>query len=549
MRQIVGEMKNLIKKYLAEEPNESYRQEIMDLEKNNNTTELLKRLNGNWQFGTAGIRAKIGAGYTHFNSVSVSKIIYAFGLILKPESRISIGFDNRQYSRDYAHLAAQILKAQGHECLIFKNVIPTPVCAFSILKLKADAGIMITASHNPTQYNGIKIYNKNSIQIKYPQTKLIESKIKTAPNYLAIPKSNSTIKYIENFVYDSYISAITGFLKPSNYKKDFCIIYTPIHGTGTPFVTKTLNKVGFKNIHIVTPQAIPNGKFPTVEFPNPEEPSTLKLAIDLAKRINADLVLANDPDSDRLAVWIKNKVLTGNEIGILLANHLIETRAKSKKKLLVISTLVSSRMLSKIAKYHNIAYSETATGFANMAHEAFIREIDFNEKFLFGYEEALGYCVGNTVRDKDGIGAAVAFAQLFSKLYSENKTILEELDRLYLLHGLHVTDSWYLISSNSSKDILTEVDLVINKNSSVLKLIKRRSEIKGLLTYSGNNKLRLIIRKSGTEDKIKFYAEITSYPKSRIELKTQIDLLNRSLKQTKKLIINIINKEIESVYI
>lgn len=541
------EIKNLIKEYLSEEPNKIYRQKIKELKKNNNTKELLECLSGEWSFGTAGIRAKIGAGYAYLNSVSVAKIAYAFGIVLKPHSCISIGFDNRQYSKRYANLIAKILNAQGHKCLIFRDIVPTPVCAFSVKQLQIDAGIMVTASHNASQYNGIKIYNENSIQINFPQIKLIESEIKSAPTFLEIPKSNLPIKYIRNSINNLYFLRIANLLKKydckSYYKKKIRIVYSPIHGTGAPFVIKALQNAGFKDIHIVAAQAIPNGEFPTVKSPNPEEASTLKLAIDLANQINADLVLANDPDADRLAVCIKNRILTGNEIGVLLANYLIETLIKDQKeKMLVISTLVSSKMLSRIAKYHGVAHVETTTGFSNIAHRAFVREINFNERFLFGYEEALGYCVGNVVRDKDGISAAVAFVQMFSKFYSENRNVLEELDRLYLLHGLHITDSWYLFFFNPNT--FERVIFALEKRGKEINLVKCKSKINELLVYSGEHELQIVIRKSGTENKIKFYAETVSYPKTKEELTIQANFLKNFLKQIKESIMNIVDEEI-----
>ncbi|MEI6789830.1 MAG: hypothetical protein WCK42_01465, partial [Myxococcaceae bacterium] len=235
-----------------------------------------------------------------------------------------------------------------------------------------------------------------------------------------------------------------------------------------------------------------------------------------AKETNADLILANDPDADRLAVCIGTKALSGNEIGILLGNYLIENNTLNKA--LVMTTLVSSRMLSKIAAKNNTSYAETLTGFANISHMALEREKKFGEEFLFGYEEALGYCVGRQVRDKDGISAAVLFAQLFADLKSKNKTVFDELDKLAIIYGLHRNLQWSI--RTTSKNIL---DYEKNLSS----LVKQKSPAPGLLLYTGEHNLRLIIRPSGTEPKIKFYAEVVGAPKEKQEL----DLFLASLKR------------------
>lgn len=467
-----------------------------------------------WRFGTAGFRAKMGPGPSCLNRESIARIIYALGKFLKPQSSVVIGFDARHHSQEYALLAAQVLNALGHQSLLFSRLVPTPICAFSVRKLSAHAGIMITASHNPAQDNGVKIYGPDGAQLIAPETNLIENILDLAPNLAKIAVSQKPIQMIQEEIINAYFEAISTKPCISPIK----IIYTPMHGVGTRYALKALNHAGFENIQVVPEQAQPNGDFPTVQFPNPEEPAALNLAINLAAKTNADLILANDPDADRLAVCIGTKILSGNEIGILLGNYLIEHHTLEKP--LVMTTLVSSRMLSKMASKNQIAYAETLTGFANIAHTALDREKKFGEEFLFGYEEALGYCVGQQVRDKDGISAAVLFAKLFTDLKSQNKTVFDELDRLSDIYGLHRNLQWSI--RTSSKNLL-------DYEKKLSSLVKQKSPAPGLLLYTGEHHLRLIIRPSGTEPKIKFYAEVIGTPK-------EIQKLDQFLANLKRLL-------------
>ncbi|MEI6805066.1 MAG: phospho-sugar mutase [Myxococcaceae bacterium] len=500
-------MNNLLERYLREEPNSEYVQEIRNLD----PSELQDRLQGQWRFGTAGFRAKMEAGYMRLNRVSVAKIAYSLGTCLPSQSKIAIGFDGRHHSQEYALLVAQILEALGHESFVFSKMTPTPLVAFSVTQLEAAAGVMITASHNPPQDNGIKIYGSDGAQLVAPATKDIETILDQAPAYQDIIVSTKTPKNIPDSVIDSYFGNLTLNLSPP-IRERLKIIYTPMHGVGEIYALRALKEAGFDSIEVVASQAKPDGDFPTVKFPNPEEPGALDEAKKLSAATNADLILANDPDADRLAVCIGTKALTGNEIGVLLGNYLIENYQGNKKPL-VMSTVVSSRMLSKIAKAHQVSYAETLTGFANIAHTALEREKQFGEEFLFGYEEALGYCIGNHVRDKDGISAAVLFAQLFADLKSEHKTVWQKLEELALSYGLHQNLSW---------SVRGDLKTILARAENLEGFEKQKSLYPGLLLYTGEHDLRLIIRPSGTEPKIKFYAEVIGHPDSKKELESYL---------------------------
>jgi phosphomannomutase len=486
-------MNDLLSRYLLEESNSDYREQIKNLA----PSDLKSRLEGKWRFGTAGFRAKMEAGYMRLNRVSVAKIAYAIGKSLTSPSKIVIGFDGRHYSQEYALLVAQVLDAMGHESLLFSKMLPTPICAFAVTELKAQAGIMITASHNPPEDNGIKIYGHTGAQLIAPMTTQIESILDEAPSYTDIPRSQTEPKSAPESVIDAYFSKLPHCTRHDEIK----IVYTPMHGVGEPYARRAFKQAGFENIQVVESQAKPDGNFPTVKFPNPEEPGALDEAIKLAKETKADLILANDPDVDRLAVYVENRALTGNEIGILLGNYLIENYQGDKKPL-VMTTLVSSRMLSKIAAAHQIDYAETLTGFANIMHGALKREAEQNVKFLFAYEEALGYCIGDQVRDKDGISAAVLFAQLFADLKAKNKTVCQELNRLFETYGFYQNISW---------SVRGELSHILAQAENLAGLTKQTSSVPGLILYTGEHDLRLIIRPSGTEPKIKFYAEIIGY--------------------------------------
>ncbi len=483
-----------------------------------------------WKFGTAGIRGQMGPGENQLNAESVTRIIYGIGRTLKASSRVAIGYDARHHSAEFASICAEVLRAQGHEVFLFGQMIPTPLCAFAVCEMQADAGIMVTASHNPPRDNGIKVYGSNGAQWVAPMTSEAEQHIAQAPDQIA--RDVTGIKQVPESVIDAYFPLP---LWERVRERGFPIIYTPMHGVGAPFATRALRDAGFEDIRVVPSQAEPDGDFPTVQFPNPEEPGALDEALQYAKAQDADLILANDPDADRLAVCVDGKILTGNQIGVLLGNYLLENYsdvipAKAGIQPLVMTTFVSSRMLSKIAAYHGASYEETLTGFANIMLRASERERELGEQFLFGYEEALGYCVGRKVRDKDGISAAVVFAQLYAALHAQGKTIFDELERLAALHGLFVGHSW--THKLEGENVEGKRQEILGRLTNLPGLVKQKSAAGGLLTYQGEHDLRLIIRPSGTEPKIKFYAEVIGTPKQKSVLDNFLTQLEKQVRSS-----------------
>lgn len=539
----------LVEQYLIEETNELYKQQIQILVQNaatdkNAKLELKDRLEGFLHFGTAGLRAKMEAGYTRFNLVTISKAAFAVGkylLKLPKKSKVKklnvvIGFDARLNSAEFAEECASILTGLGIRVHMFEQMVATPVCAFSVTYLKADMGIMITASHNPAYDNGFKVYGHNGAQIISPVDREIEKWIAKAPAFdkiLRLSRTSQKQKELFSFISEEVITAYFDILQSKrvhkvNNAKSVKIVYTPLHGVGNFFTSRALIEAGFTEVISVPTQVEPNGNFPTVAFPNPEEAGVLDVASELANNLKVDLVLANDPDADRLAVLVRNPItkklvaLSGNEIGVLLgADSIIYSDCLQKNKL-VISTIVSSRMLSSIAKKEQVTYVETLTGFARLAHAGLALEKKANKQFIFGYEEALGYAVGNEVRDKDGISAAVRFAELYAFLLEQKQSIFTKLDELSVKYGLHSNLQWSLrleginaqprmtafmaaLRKNEIKIVNLAGEAIVAKEDYLLKTI--RSKLKSdVLVYNSKNN-RLVVRPSGTEPKIKFYLE------------------------------------------
>jgi phosphomannomutase len=556
------ELIDLASQYLHEEPDACYRQEIEKLlsvfdNDEQARLELIDRLVGFLQFGTAGLRAKMQAGYRRFNRVSISKAAFAVGQYLHnfvdPAQEVRkrgvvIAYDARRNSHIYAEETASVLAGLGFNIFLFPDMVPTPLCAFAVTHLNTAMGIMITASHNPALDNGFKVYGGNGAQIVMPVDLQIEQWMKKAPPYHSMPhldifqQTQKKLRYmITQEVIDSYFSAIQqfGFHRPKNGEA-IKFVYTPLHGVGKKYAKRALEEAGFTQIEFVKSQSEPDGNFPTVAFPNPEEADALNEAIALANEVNADLVLANDPDADRLAVLVRNpktsqlQSLSGNDVGILLGFDAISHAKTEKKRPLVISTLVSSRMLSQIAVRAGADYTETLTGFSKIAHVGIRKEQQENVHFIFGYEEALGYCVGNFVRDKDGICAAVRFMEMFATLREKKQTVFDALDAMAMNYGLFRGLQWSirfdgirasydmqilmknlrnnsnLISSLGGEAILTREDFLEKKEISLQD---------DILVYSTEKQTRLIIRPSGTEPKVKFYLET-------IQLVTKKDDLN-----------------------
>jgi len=550
------------KAWMAGDPDSATRAEIEallaapDLTK----TDLADRFAGALEFGTAGLRGVIGAGPNRMNRAVVRRttlglahyLLATFGEEAKTRG-VVIGFDGRTLSPEFADETSRVLAAAGIRSHLFSDFAPTPLTAFAVAKLHAVAGVMVTASHNPPEYNGYKVYAANAAQIIPPVDTAIAKAIDAAPLATEVPmlspdeaKKSGLVLTVSDAVTRAYLDAARGLSRRADGDRTLSIVYTAMHGVGNELAMKALAEAGFTNVHTVKEQARPDAKFPTVAFPNPEEKGAMDLSFATAETYDADLILANDPDADRLAVALpapenqdqnehapqKYVQLTGNQVGVLLGHYLLTEKRAGEENRLVANSIVSSPELGQIAKKLGVRFEETLTGFKWIANRAMELEQSDHVSFVFGYEEALGYTVGDVVRDKDGITAAVMVAELAAVLRLENKTLLDEIESIARKYGLFVSKQVSITKKGASG--LAEIGAIMEKlrKAPPAKIgplavegfvdveAGARTNVsdgtKSAITLPKSNVLvfelasgsRVIARPSGTEPKIKFYFDV-----------------------------------------
>ncbi len=517
-------------------------------------TDLADRFAGSLEFGTAGLRGVLGAGPNRMNRAVVLRTTWGLAAYLvesvqNARSRgVVIGFDGRRKSAVFAEDAAAVLAAAGIRVHLFRDVAPTPLTAFAVGHLGCAAGVMITASHNPPEYNGYKAYWTNGAQIIPPIDAGIAEAIERAPAAQDVPRADlasarasGTVTSVPASVERAYLDGVRALsVTPlgASGKRDLRVVYTAMHGVGDRLARAAFAEAGFTHVTSVPEQSAPDGDFPTVAFPNPEEKGAMDLSFALATKLGADLVLANDPDADRLAAAIPSRgegpprgwlQFTGNQVGVLLGNHVLERGRREGRRLALVS-LVSSPMLGVIARELGVHYEETLTGFKWIANRAMDLEARDGLRFVFGYEEALGYTVGDLVRDKDGISAAVLFAELAAHLAAEGRTLADELERLYRRYGLFTSSQVNLTRKGAGgvAEIRGMMDGLRARSPSAIGGLdvvatadfEARTRTEGGLTRAlelpRSNVLafelaggsRIIARPSGTEPKVKFYFDV-----------------------------------------
>lgn len=413
--------------------------------------ELAERFAGPLAFGTAGLRGILGAGESRMNRAVVRRTSAGLARYLlervpgAKERGVIIGYDGRRQSDVFAEDTAAVLTAAGIRVHLSEGRCPTPIVAFAVRALDAAAGVMVTASHNPPQYNGYKVYADNGAQIIPPVDLQIAEAIASVGPASSIEtlslddaRARGLLHSFGEALDRRYLDAILALCPKQGRGRDLPIVYTPLHGVGNRLLRRAMHEAGFGAVHTVPEQAEPDGEFPTVAFPNPEEPGALDLSLALAKQHDAAIILANDPDADRLAVAVRDEAgnyqqLTGNELGAILGHYVLSQTEGDDR--LVIASLVSSPQLGVIARDQRVDYCETLTGFKWIANKAMELEAR-GRRFVFGFEEALGYTVGTVVRDKDGISAALVLATLAAELHAEGETLLDELTRIAERYGL-----------------------------------------------------------------------------------------------------------------
>jgi len=435
--------------WIAQDPDPETRRELEALIERGDMHALQERFTGTLQFGTAGIRGLLGAGPTRMNRVTVAQTTAGLCAWLKQEvpdiaSRgICVGRDARVNSDVFERDVIEVAAGAGIPVWVFSDVVPTPVLAFAVLERRAGGGVMITASHNPAGYNGYKVYWGNGAQIIPPNDLGIAGEIERAPTANQIPRLSIAEARTRELArsadssLDSYVERISIESSPRASRADVRIAYTALHGVAEDTFRKVLGRARFEDVHSVADQAVPDGRFPTVAFPNPEEPGAMDHVLALAERVGADLAIANDPDGDRVAVAARGgdglELLSGNDIGILLADDLLRRHPKASRPL-VISTVVSSPMLGPIAAAHGARWEQTLTGHKWIQNRA----LDLEQEgfaYVFGYEEALGYAPCPAVRDKDGISSALLLVDMSARLKMRSETLLDARDALWCEHG------------------------------------------------------------------------------------------------------------------
>ncbi|MCY9852406.1 phospho-sugar mutase [Vibrio mediterranei] len=534
-------MTEQISQWLARDPDPITKHELQQLVDSNDERELKDRFSSRLAFGTAGLRGKVGAGPNRMNRLVIQETATGLGhYLLEQVSEASsrgvvIGYDGRPDSKQFAHDTASVLTALGIKVYLTYKVAATPIVAFGVRELNAAAAVVVTASHNPPEYNGFKVYWENGAQIIPPHDSGIAAQIDDATTQpltllpLDQAKQQGLLVWLEENYYQTYRKAInqSELLTPDS-NTDISIVYTAMHGVGADMAETLLADAGFNQVASVTEQREPDGTFPTVNFPNPEEAGAMDMVMALGKSVGADIACANDPDADRFAVAVKRpdgeyQMLTGDQVGSLFGDYLLAGQPNA----LVGNTIVSSRLLRSIAKAHGAEYYQTLTGFKWLTNVAMIQE-SMDHPFLFAYEEALGYTVGNKVWDKDGLSALVAFSQLTSKLKAQGKTLWDKLEELYRQHGFYFNAQRSIALDPKSPPIgeklrrnpPTEIagkriEVIEDLNTSVRQFAEGTTETIDLpasdvLIYLLEDQSRVIVRPSGTEPKLKCYYEVIS---------------------------------------
>jgi phosphomannomutase len=466
--------------------------------------ELRDRFSGPLTFGTAGLRGPLRAGPGGMNAAVVRRAAAGLAAYLTgcgTVGTVVIGYDARHRSREFAHDSAAVLSAAGFQALVLPRPLPTPVLAFAVGYHRAVAGVMVTASHNPPMDNGYKVYLGDGAQIAPPADAHIQAAIAAVGSTQAIPLAENFSR-LDDAVVSAYVDQIAGLVDP-NSPRELSVAYSAMHGVGSLVLRDVFARAGYPAPEVVTAQDEPDADFPTVGFPNPEEPGAMDLLLALMDSSGADLGIANDPDADRCAIASRGRMLSGDEVGVLLADHLLSRGATGT----FAASIVSSSLLGKIAAAHRVPYAETLTGFKWIVRAPEVTGVPLS----YGYEEALGYAVAPAlVRDKDGISAALLFTELAARLKARGATPGDRLDELAIEHGLHATDQ---ISIRVER--LAEIGELMHRlrQAPPAQLLGRDVVTEDLLPdadvlrFRGQD-LRVILRPSGTEPKLKSYLEV-----------------------------------------
>ncbi|MCI8961796.1 MAG: phospho-sugar mutase [Clostridia bacterium] len=544
----------------------------------NDEKEIEDRFYKDLEFGTAGLRGVIGYGTNRMNKYTVGKATLGLAeYIIKNNGQdrgVAIAYDCRHMSKEFSEEVALILNSKGIKTYIFEELAPTPELSFAVRELKCISGIVITASHNPPEYNGYKVYWEDGAQIISPIDRGIIDEVNKITDYSKITimnKQEAEEKGLYNIIGkemdDRYIEEIKKNILNLEAIKEQAeklkIVYTPLHGTGGKLVTRVLSELGFKKVYTVEKQMLPDGDFPTVEYPNPEDPKAFKLAIELAKKVEADIILANDPDSDREGMFVRDNKgeyirFNGNMTSLLIAEY-IYSQMKQKNIMpengAMIKTIVSSNLAEAIAKEYKLKLFKTLTGFKHMAKIMRENETSNKYKILFSYEESFGCIIGTHVRDKDGIVAIMSLCELAAFYKNKGISIYEQMQNIYQKYGYYLEDQYTITKKGAEgaikiKETMEKIRSKLPKQIGKYNIIsisdyeqmkyrnlktgeEKATELpkSNVLYYELENDNWCCIRPSGTEPKIKMYFGIKAdnYETAQKELE---ELKNAMIKIT-----------------
>ena len=530
---------------------EKTKKELLEIK--GNDEEIKDRFYKELEFGTAGLRGVIGIGTNRMNKYTVGKATQGLANYIieqgTQDKGVAISYDSRRMSDEFSLQTALILNANGIKTYLFEKLRPVPELSFAVRQLGCTAGIMITASHNPPKYNGYKVYWDDGSQIVAPRDKDIIAKVRAISDFKeikTISKEEAVNKGLFNVVGtemdDKYINTLKSLvLNPEIVKeegKKLKIVYTPLHGTGNTVTSRLLKELGFENVYVVPEQEKPDGNFPTVDYPNPEDKKAFKLALELAKKVDADVVLANDPDADRLGIYAKDTktgeymTYTGNMSALLIAEYRI-SQMKEKGLLpadgMFITTIVSSELAKAIAKNYGLECIEVLTGFKNIGAVIKKAEEKKDKTYVFGFEESYGCLIGDYARDKDGISAVMSLCEAAAYYKSKGMTLWDQMMKIYEKYGFYKEDQVSIVLEGADgaekiKSMMTNMRNNLPEKIGKYKVIEFKDveldEIKNLVTgeqrktglpksnvlyYELENNAWCCVRPSGTEPKIKLY--------------------------------------------
>lgn len=506
--------------WLDQDPDPATRAELQALLDAGDTDALQDRFSERLQFGTAGLRGALGAGPNRMNRVIVAQAasgLAAYLLEHGASPSVVVGYDARHNSDVFARDTAEIMEGAGVHAFLLPTHLPTPVLAFAIRHLGCSAGVMVTASHNPPQDNGYKVYLEDSSQIVPPADAEISDAIDAVGRVDEMPRSDA-YETLGPEVAEAYVEAVVAL--PHDGPRDVVAVYTPMHGVGRDTLVEAVSRAGFPALHVVREQGDPDPDFPTVVFPNPEEPGAMDLALKLASSVGADIIVANDPDADRCAVGVREgesyRMLTGDQVGVLLAEFLLKRGVAGTYG----ASIVSSDLLGRQAAAHGQPWEQTLTGF---------KWLGKIPTLVYGYEEALGYSVApHIARDKDGVSAIITVLEMAAELKAEGRTLVDALDDIYREHGLHATsqlsvrvDDLSIISR--AMDALRTSPPTVLGGLAVTSVDDLADGYHDLPPTDGirmglEGGARIIARPSGTEPKLKCYLEVVIEVTDTIEI-------------------------------